>query len=308
MKKLFLKSLIAIISLISALCGIETQQTINIHNVGEYLDSKEKDWKIGGKIHFEEQNAAEYIGIIEINDLTRKTIKGFFNIQIDLCAHNAKALLKKENDQIILSHYEEQSKPGIGEEIHATLLYTSKRVEDAHHTLRDIYDNLRQVDASLPQNNAPTVQQVANAYHKIIKPEWKFQIVDVEFISGKTKNGGIVQCIIANLRIDGRDEIVNKEGKPISGNFLHLTLANVDSSMTEETEKMQLVTSKLKDILAGKMVKIANKNGIADLEFGVSGSAERVRPSLGLSEIKVVVFDWGDVLVSAHYEKLYGRN
>jgi len=237
-----------------------------------------KDWMIGGKIHFEEQGFADYIGTVEINDLTRKTIKDYFDVQIDSCAHNAKALLKKENNQIILTHYEERSKPGIGEEIHATLLYTSKRVEDAHHTLRDIYGHLREVDATLPQDNAPTVKQVADAYQKIIQPDWRFQIADVEFINGKSKGGMIVQCIIAKLRLDGKDEILNNEGRPISGNFLHLTLANIDSSMTFESDKLQFVVSDLNDKLSGKMVKIGNKKGCADLEFGVSGSSERIRP------------------------------
>jgi len=84
------------------------------------------DWNIGGKIHFEEQSSVDYIGTIEINELTRKALKKIFDVHADSCAHNAKALLKKENNQIILTHREERSKPGIGEEIHATLLYTSK--------------------------------------------------------------------------------------------------------------------------------------------------------------------------------------
>jgi len=173
-------------------------------------DSSQNNRKIRGKIHFEEESSADYVGTIEINEFTRKTIINYFDIQIDSCANNAKALLKKENDQLVLSHYEERSKPGIGEEMHATLLYTSKRVENRHETLYDIYDNLRQIDASLPQDPAPAVEQVAGAYQKIIKPDWKFQIIDVEFISGKTGSG-----IIAKLQIDGRDEILNNKRNPI---------------------------------------------------------------------------------------------
>ena len=83
------------------------------------------DWKIGGKIHFDEGSSSDYIGTIAINKLTRKIIRQFFDIHVDSCANNAKALLKKENSQIILTHREERSKPGVGEELHATLLYTN---------------------------------------------------------------------------------------------------------------------------------------------------------------------------------------
>lgn len=231
------------------------------------------DWKIGGKIHFEEESSSDYIGAIAINELTRQTIKRFFDIQVDSCANNAKALLKKENSQIILTHREERSKPGIGEEIHATLLYTSKRVERGHETLHDIYNNLRQVDESLPQDRAPTVKQVANAYQNFINPDWQFQISDVQLISNNTGS-----FIIAKLELNGQDEIQNNQGSPISGDFLHLTLAMIESSMSQEMGKIQLVVSELKRTLAGKMVKIGNKNGYADLEFGVSGSSARIRP------------------------------
>lgn len=229
-------------------------------------------WKIGGKIHFEEGSSSDYVGTIAINELTRKTIKYFFDIQIDSCACNAKVLLKKESNQIILTHREERSKPGIGEELHATLLYTSKRVERGHETLHDIYSNLRQVDESLPQDRVPTIEQVSNAYQKFIKPDWQFQIADVQLISNNTGS-----FIIARLELNGQDEIQNNQGSPISGNFLHLTLAMIESSISE-IEKIQLVVSELKNELVGKMVKIGNKNGYADLEFGVSGSSARIRP------------------------------
>ena len=126
----------------------------------------------------------------------------------------------------------------------------------------------------MPQDQAPTVEQVANAYQKIIKPDWKFQISDVQLISNNTGS-----FIIAKLELNGQDEIQNNQERPISGSLLHLTLAMVDSSMTQEMGKIQLVVSEIKEALAGKMVKIGNKNGYADLEFGVSGSSDRIRPS-----------------------------
>jgi hypothetical protein len=238
------------------------------------MENSSKDWKIGGKIHFEEQSSADYIGTLEINELTRATIKDFFDIKSDSCAHNAKVLIKKDNDKIVITHREEKSKPGIGEEMHATLIYTSKRVDDEHDTLRDIYDNLMEVDGNLPSEQPPTVEQVANAYQKIIKPDWKLLISDVEFISGKTGSG-----IIAKLRFNGQKELLNEKGKPISSGYLHLTLAMVDPSAISERDKINHVVLELRKKLSGNMIKIGNKNGLADLEFGVSGSKDRIRPS-----------------------------
>ena len=238
-------------------------------------------WRIGGMIHFEEQSSDETIGILEINTITRATLQDLFDIKMDSCANNAKALIKKENDNTIITHYESKSKPGIGEEMHATLLYTSKRFGDEYETLHDIYQNLAEVDENLPRKQPPTLDQVANAYEKIIKPDWKLSISDVEYINIKTGAG-----IIAKLRFEGRDILINKNGNPISGQGLHLTLAIVDSSMLPEAEKINLVVLKLKEKLSGKMIKIGNRNGLADLEFGISGSPDRVRPSLLTGAVK----------------------
>lgn len=229
-------------------------------------------WKIGGKIHFEEQSGRDYLGTLEINEETRNAIKDFFNVLLDTCSHNAKVVIKKENNDFIIKHYEERNIPGIGEEMHATLLYTSNRFSDGHETLQDIWGNLAQIDANVSYENAPTVEQVAKMYQKIIKPEWKFEISDVVFIRGKTGSG-----IIANLLYDGRDEIVNGDGHPVSGKFLHMTLAMVDESVVSEIEKINLVVLKLKAKLVGKLIKIGNRNGHADLEFGISGTKDRVR-------------------------------
>lgn len=230
-------------------------------------------WKIGGKIHFEEHSSPGYIGTIEVNRITRKDLKENFPVTEDSCAPNAKPLLKKELDSFVISHYEEKSRPGIGEEMHATLLYTSKRAADAHETLVDIYENLLEVDEALPRNHPPKVEQVADAYQKIINPNMEFEISDVEFIIGKTGS-----CIVAKLLVQGRSEIVNAHARPVSGNFLHTTLVNVDSSAVNETENISRVTSMLQEKLIGKKLKIGNRSGQADLEFGLSGSSQRVRP------------------------------
>jgi hypothetical protein len=238
------------------------------------LQAEEVEWRIGGKIHFEEQSSSDCIGTIEINGITRGAIKEFFPITADTCAPNAKPMLRKEHDEFVIRHYEERSKPGIGEEMHATLLYTSKRVDDGHETLKDVYENLMQVDETLPRDHPPTVEQVANAYQKIISPDFRFEISHVEFVVGKTG-----AAVVAKLLLNGKDEIVNKYGRPVSGNFLHMTLVNVDSSVVHETEKIGQIVSRLQEKLSKKRVKIGVRNGRADLEFGRSGSAQRVRPS-----------------------------
>lgn len=61
--------------------------------------------------------------------------------------------------------------------------------------------------------------------------------------------------------------------------LLHMTLINVDSSVVSETERIDLVVERLHKQLQGRKIKIASKHGQADLEFGISGSTERVRPS-----------------------------
>ena len=251
------------------------KQALNYLDRLEKVYFDEKKWKIGGKIHFEEKSASDYLGTIAINMLTREALSECFNFKIDYCAHNAKALIKKENNDYILTHYEEKNSPGIGEEMHATLLYTSKRVANGHETLKDIYKNLMCIDDNLSSDNAPTVKEVAQAYHKIINPDWEFEISDIIFIKGKTGS-----CIIAKLLHEGRDEIINKQGKPISGNFLHMSLVNVDPSIDFEDKKIDLVVNKLKEKLLNKKIKIANINGLADLEFGITGSKtkDRIRP------------------------------
>lgn len=233
-----------------------------------------KEWKIGAKIHFEEESTTDYLGMIEMNALTRDKIKQFFDIEIDSCACNAKVLLKKEGGKIILTHRVERSKPLVGEQLHATLLYTTKRIERGHETLLDIYDYLKEVDERLPQDKPPTLIEVASAYQKFITPDFMFKITEIELISNQSGS-----FILAKLQINGVDEIQNAKGNPISPDFLHITLAMIESSITE-IEKIEEVISELKIELVGKMVKVGNRNGVSDLEFGMSGLADRIRPPL----------------------------
>lgn len=234
----------------------------------------EKTWKIGGMIHFEPQSSDDYIGAIELNRLTRKTLKQFFEVKSDTCAETAKVLIRKIENNYVITHRESSSRPGVGEDLHATLIYTRKRVKNGHETLKDTYSNLKEVDNSLPTEHPPTLKQVANAYHKIIEPNWKFKIDDVVFFSGKTAT-----AIVVKLLFEDKDYIFNKNGKPISGNFLHIGLVVADPSVAGEKEKFEAITSILKKKLLGKYVKVGNINGQADLEFGVSGTKERLRPT-----------------------------
>lgn len=236
---------------------------------------EECKWMIGGKIHFEERDADDYIGILTLNRTVRETIKKVFLVTSDTCSPNAKILLKRENNHIVLTHYEEKTRPGIGEEMHATLLYTKRRVANGHETLRDVYEYLREVDSRLSKDQVPTVEQVFSAYQLIIKPDWKFTIDSVEYIKD-----GAVNVIVAKLLWNGRHEIVNQEGHPISGSFLHVTLVNIDASLATEEEKIQLLVKDLQNQLCGKFMKIGIRGEQIDLEFGQSGSKERVRPHL----------------------------
>lgn len=231
------------------------------------------NWKVGGKIHFEEHSGANFIGIVNVNSVIREILHEIFDVKSDLCAENAKVLIKQENGSFVIRHYEERNKPGIGEEMHATLLYTSRRIEGGHETLKDICTNLAQVEKTLSCVEAPSLEQVANTYQKIIKPEWRFEISNIVFWTSQISN-----VIVAKLLFNGRDEIVNEQGNPVSGGSLHMTLLNLDSSVTSDKEKIEQLVAKLKEKLIGKMVKIGDRNGLADLEFGISGSSNRVRP------------------------------
>jgi hypothetical protein len=225
-----------------------------------------QEFQIGGKIHFEEESGTDYLGTREINRITRNTLHTLLNITSDSCAPNSKVLLTTENDKIKISHYEEKNRPGIGEDIHATLLYTKPRGFCDSETLEQIYCDLFEMHES-----APTVERVANTYSKIIKPEWRFQISEVILTENGTNS-----FIIAELLFENRKNIY-KNDKPISSG-LHLTLANCnDSTILANKDISNPLIQALNKELKGKMVKIATKNGVADLEFGLSGSSWRMR-------------------------------
>ena len=124
-------------------------------------DAQEEAWKIGGKIHFEEEDGIHYLGLITINKKTIDFLKAIFPIskEKEKCESNAKVLIEKDSQgQCVIRHYEEKRNPGVGEEMHATLLYTSKRIQNGHETLKDIFDIL----LSLKEEDSYGVQLKTN--------------------------------------------------------------------------------------------------------------------------------------------------
>lgn len=249
-------------------------------------ETDEWAWKIGGKIHFQETDGADHLGLITLNQQTIAVLTEIFQVDKEnqKCASNAKVLIgKSKAGTFFIGNYEEKKAPGVGEEMHATLLYTSKRMQNGHETLKDVYNNLVEIDENLPHASPPTVQQVASTYQKIINPDWKYEISEVVFMKGNTGN-----LILAKLLVNGKDEIVNAKGNSVSGNFLHISLAHIEPSALlnqEDEKKMNVAALRLNQILSGKSIKIASKNGQADLEFGISGSSpqERIRPACKMS-------------------------
>ncbi len=239
-------------------------------HAGEWLNDREASaalWKIGAKIHFEEESGPNYIGMKELNAITRKFIKEFIKIKSDSCAKNAKIFLKKENGKIHINHHEEANRPGVGEELHATLLYTRPRGFCDSETLQQNFLNL------FPSSfGPPSIEQVVEVYSSIIQPEWKFQIEEVHL--GNREKGPF--CLVAKLQFQGRERIFMGD-KAISAG-LHLTLVNfIDKSIFTDDVALDLLIKKLNDGFIGVKIKIANKNGMADLEFGISGSLWRIR-------------------------------
>ncbi len=259
-------ALLLILSLVIGLPAL-TAATNDFSSESNKLVNRENlEWRIGGKIHFEEENGPDYIGINEINNIVKNVLREFINISIDSCSHNAKIFLKKQAGEIQLSHFMEKSRPGIGEEMHATLLYTQSRGFCSSETLKQVCQNLfDRCDV------APSIENVAARYSSIIKPEWKFKISEV--VLTKSSNGN--SFIIANLIFEDRPNLF-MDNKPISAG-LHMTLVNFDDSIQVSNEIGDPLINKINLALKDKVIKIAKKNGIADLEFGISGSSWRIR-------------------------------
>ena len=51
----------------------------------------------------------------------------------------------------------------------------------------------------------------------------------------------------------------------------------IDKSIFTNDDALDQLVKRLNDAFQGQQIKIANKNGMADLEFGISGSLWRIR-------------------------------
>lgn len=254
--------LLLIFSLLIGLSAL-AESTNDFPNEGNKDDPK---WRIGGKIHFEEESGPDYIGIKDINKIVRIALKKTVPIDNDVCTENAKILLKKDGNEIQITHFEEKSRPGIGEEMHATLLYTQSRGFCSSETLKQVCESLFE-RCDFP----PTIENVATKYSAIIKPEWKFKISEVIL----TKSPSGTSFIIAILLYEDHERIF-KDNKPISAG-LHMTLVTFDEPILAFNEITDPLINEINLAIKDRIIKIANKNGVADLEFGISGSSWRLR-------------------------------
>lgn len=167
-------------------------------------------------------------------------IKEIKTTESDECADNAKISLKNERQTIHITHYEENSKPGIGEELHATFLYTRPRGFCDSETLQQNCSHL------FPSSPLPSIEQVAEVYRSIIQQEWKFQIAEISL--GNREKGPF--CLFATLLFEGQERIF-KEDKAVSAG-LHMTLVNfTDRSIFTEYELDQLIKN-LNEAFQGK--------------------------------------------------------
>lgn len=99
-----------------------------------------------------------------------------------------------------------------------------------------------------------------------------FQISEVVI----TINDNGQTFIIAKLLFNDEDRIYWHK-KPISAG-LHMTLVNCeDPEIFNLPMILAQITNQLNAKLNGKFIKIADKNGEADLEFGRSGQSWRIR-------------------------------
>lgn len=227
----------------------------------------DEDWRIGGKIHFEEENGSDFLGTKHLNKVAKEILNDHIHIESDSCIDHAKILLKMENGIITMTHYEEKSKPGVGEELHATLLYTSPRGFCNSETLSQVWENLFE-----KTDSPPTLECVAEAYSTIIKPNWKFQIAEIILSKSSTGSSFIIAKLVFNER-----ENLYKDNKPISAG-LHMALVNLsDGSILNDDAVNAQMIKEFDSELKGKSIKVASKNGVADLEFGISGSSFRIR-------------------------------
>lgn len=227
----------------------------------------EKAWRIGGKIHFEEKGGEGYIGLEDINTVSQGVLRKHLGLTIGSCPSNAKILLRNPGPRSEISFYEEKSKPGVPEEMHATLLYTQARGFCDSETIRQVCPVLFRGCV-----NPPMIETVAQTYDSFIKPDTLFMIDEVVLTEGPKGSS----FIMMKLLHEGKERIYYK-GFPVSAG-LHMTLVNCeDGSLGEDQIIKQDMLQELNKALKGKKIKIGQRNGRADLELGFSGTSERLR-------------------------------
>jgi hypothetical protein len=149
--------------------------------------------------------------------------------------------------------------------MHATLLYTSSRGFCDSETLKQICPVLFK-DCQHPI----AIEDVNTKYQSIIKPNWIFKIEEVTVYENE-KN--VTFSAILTFK---NHKNIYFDGKPISAG-LHLTLIQCFDSSIFNKRTMHQCLDILNQRLKGKFIKIAAKNGVADLEFGMSGQPWRIR-------------------------------
>jgi hypothetical protein len=181
--------------------------------------------------------------------------------------NTAKILLKKDNGQIQIDLYIEKGRPNVSEEMHATLLYTSSRGFHNSETLTQVCNILFENCESPPE-----IETISSRYSTIIKSVWRFKISEIVI----TKNDQGPAFIMAKLLFNNQEHIYFNS-QPISAG-LHMTLVNCpDSSILSDRLVIDKLTKKLNEGIKGKLIKIASKNDVPDLEFGISGQTWRIR-------------------------------
>lgn len=229
--------------------------------------SSDTSWKIGAKIHFEEEGDSDYIGTGELCLVTRALLRSIFHVESESGDSHAKILLKKGKSGILIEHFTERAQPSRGEEMHATLLYTSPRGFCSSETLKQVCHILF-ADCWIP----PEIEAVSDKYASIIQPSWQFEISEI--VMTKSDKGSAF--ILAKLLFNDREHIYF-EGQPVSAG-LHMTLVNcMDSSIFSDLDSQNELLESLNKAFQGKFIRIASRNGRADLEFGISGRPWRLR-------------------------------
>ena len=158
-------------------------------------------WAIGIKLHFEEESGSDYIGINDMNAASQQVIKSSLPVIRSTCAKNAKIQLVRFHNGIEITHYTEKMNPLIGEEMHATILYTRPRGFCDSETLTQVCPHL--FDSCI---TPPSIEATQKRYQAMIHPDWRLVINTIYVFKGK---GTIT--FSASLLLQGKSNIYIKD-------------------------------------------------------------------------------------------------